>query len=126
MVDELWMIVAVIQPFKLDSVTRALENVAGFVGVTVSDCRGFGRGKLDSMSEGTGNTQPSRSDARITDFTPKVRLEIVVVGRNNANAVADVLLEAAHTGRPGDGKIFLWSITGATRIRTRQSGADAL
>ena len=125
MADELWMIVAVIQPFKLDSVTLALENVAGFVGVTVSDCRGFGRGKLDALSEGVGNTQRPPS-AGLTDFTSKVRLEIAVVGRQNADAVMDVLLQAAHTGRPGDGKIFFWPIAGATRIRTRQSGAEAL
>ena len=126
MADELWMIVAVIQPFKLDSVTLALENVAGFVGVTVSDCRGFGRGKLDSLSESAGNTQRPPSHAGLSDFTSKVRLEIAVVGRENADAVADVLLQSAHTGRPGDGKIFLWPIAEAMRIRTRQSGAEAL
>ena len=126
MAEELWMVMAVIQPFKLDSVTRALENVVGFAGMTVSDCRGFGREKLDSTGEREGEAQRYQSDAGLIDFTSKVRLEIAVAGRTNADVVADALAQSAHTGRRGDGKVFLWQIASAIRIRTQQAGADAL
>ena len=126
MSDELWMILAVIQPFKLDSVTRALENVAGFAGMTVFECRGFGREKLDPSGEGEDDAQRYQSDAGLIDFTPKVRLEIAVAGQESADAVAEALLQSAHTGRRGDGKVFLWPIANAMRIRTRQAGTDAL
>lgn len=126
MSDELWMILAVIQPFKLDSVTRALENVAGFAGMTVSECRGFGREKLDSSGEGEDDARRYQSDAGLIDFTPKVRLEIAVAGQESADAVAAALLDSAHTGRRGDGKVFLWPIARAIRIRTHEAGADAL
>ena len=126
MTDELWMVMAVIQPFKLDSVTRALENVLGFAGMTVSDCRGFGREKLESSDEGEDDAQRYQPDAGLIDFTPKVRVEIAVAGRESADAVAEALLQSAHTGRRGDGKVFVWPIASAIRIRTRQAGADAL
>lgn len=126
MTDELWMVMAVIQPFKLDTVTRALENVVGFAGMTVSDCRGFGREKLDLSGEREDEAQRYQSEAGLIDFTSKVRLEIAVAGRENADAVADALLQSAHTGRRGDGKIFLWPIARAVRIRTHEGGADAL
>lgn len=126
MAEQLWMVMAVIQPFKLDSVTRALGDVPGFAGVTVSDCRGFGREKLDVSREKPDEVQQYQGDAGLTDFTPKVRLEIAVAGRASADAVADALLQAAHTGRRGDGKVFLWPIAAALRIRTQERGADAL
>ena len=126
MAEQLWMIVAVIQPFKLDSVTRALEHVPGFAGVTVSDCRGFGREKLDRSRENPEEAQRYQGDADLVDFTPKVRLEIAVAGRDCADAVADALLQAARTGRRGDGKVFLWPMSAAMRIRTLERGAEAL
>lgn len=126
MTDELWMVMAVIQPFKLDTVTRALETVVGFAGMTVSDCRGFGREKLESSDGGEDQAQRYQSDAGLTDFTPKVRLEIAVAGRESADAVAEALVQSAHTGRRGDGKVFVWPLASAIRIRTRQAGADAL
>lgn len=126
MAEDLWMIMAVIQPFKLDGVTRALENVAGFAGMTVSDCRGFGREKLDSLDAKEDEAQRYEADAGLTDFTTKVRLEIAVAGRQCADAVAEALLHSAHTGRRGDGKIFLWQLARTVRIRTHEGGADAL
>ncbi len=126
MAEELWMVMAVIQPFKLDTVTRALVNVVGFAGMTVSDCRGFGREKLESSDGGEDQAQRYQSDAGLVDFTPKVRLEIAVAGRESADAVAEALVQSAHTGRRGDGKIFLWPIARVVRIRTHEGGADAL
>ncbi|MGH7510491.1 MAG: P-II family nitrogen regulator [Gemmatimonadales bacterium] len=126
MAEELWMVMAVIQPFKLDSVTRALENVVGFAGMTVSDCRGFGREKLDSTGEREDEAQRYQSDAGLIDFTSKVRLDIAVAGQENADAVAEALLQSAHTGRRGDGKIFLWPLTRVVRVRTAEQNAEAL
>lgn len=124
---ELWMIMAIIQPFKLDAVTLALEGLPGFGGMTVSDCRGFGRGKL-----GRETDDPDRNRSRagegsdLVDFTAKVRLEVGVAGRDRADAVIDAIARAAHTGRKGDGKIVAWPVARALRIRTLEEGAQAL
>lgn len=125
MSDELWMVLAIIQPFKLDGVLRALEDVAGFAGITVSDCRGFGQEKLE-----TSNSDPGRNrqqpDAGLVDFTAKLKLEIAVAGRDRADAVARAILQSAHTGRRGDGKLFIWPLADAMRVRTGEVGAPAL
>ncbi len=126
MADELWMVMAVIQPFKLDSVTRALESVVGFAGMTVSDCRGFGREKLESAEGGEDDTKRYESDPGLIDFTGKVKLEIAVAGRDRADAVVEQLTRAARTGRRGDGKVFVWPMVHAVRVRTAESGARAL
>lgn len=138
---ELWMIVAIIQPFKLDVVTLALEAIPEFVGVTVSDCRGFGHGKVrgeptDSdrvaLSEREQSQRPaiwrdpSEQPGSVVDFTPKVKLEIVVTTRVIANRVVDVITRAAHTGRRGDGKIFVLRVDRVVRVRTFEEGANAV
>lgn len=111
---DLWMVVAFIQPFKLDAVTIALREVDGFCGMTVSECRGFGQEKLEEESEG------------LIDFTDKVRLDIAVSGRARADAAADLIARIAHTGNRGDGKIFVWPVARVIRIRTREQDNDAL
>ncbi len=118
MATELWMVVAIIQGFKLDAVTRALQQQSGFGGMTVSDCRGFGHEKLGTEEEDRAQPAARRPETDLTDFKPKVRLEIAVAGREHADAVADAIAKSAHTGRGGDGKIFLWSMSRAIRIRS--------
>ena len=130
MVDDIWMILAVIQPFKLDAVTLALEELAGFGGMTVTECRGFGQEKLADLEE-ESESPPShprrrRSDTGFVDFTAKVKLEIATLGRVQADAIVETIASAAHTGRRGDGKIFVWPITRAVRVRTLEEGAGAL
>ena len=131
MQDEMWMVVAIIQPFKLETVTLALARVAGFGGMTVSDCRGFGRAKLATDAATAGESvsdQPRRrsSDEELVDFTSKIRIEIVVATRAVADAVVEAVVQTAQTGRGGDGKLFAWPIRRAVRIRTKQEDAAAL
>lgn len=118
---ELWMVLAIIQPFKLDAVTLALESLPHFGGMTVSDCRGFGHGKVD---EDVGGIHTERND--VVDFTPKIKLEIAVAGRAHAEAVIEAIVQAAHTGNPGDGKVVAWLLDRAVRVRTFDEGAVAL
>lgn len=126
-IPELWMIVAIIQPFKLDTVTLALEALPGFGGMTVSDCRGFGRGKFGGEPDEPDRGRAREPDAAdVVDFTAKIRLEVAVAGREPADAVIDAIARAAHTGRKGDGKILAWPIVRALRIRTLEQGAEAL
>ena len=124
MTVELWMVQAVIREFKLDVVTRALEQVPGFGGMTVSDCRGFGHEKLGTEEEDRNSPAAHRPADDLADFKPRVRLEIAVAGRERADAVAETIAQVAHTGRGGDGKIFLWPLSRAVRIRN--FGADEL
>lgn len=123
--DDLWLVVAFVQPFKLDDVTLALERVEGFAGMTVSECRGFGHEKLDDLRAGAVGGAPARSEGLI-DFTPKVRIEVAVAGRKVADAVVDAIGRAAHTGRRGDGKILRMPVDRAVRVRTMDEGARAL
>lgn len=138
---KLWMIIAIIQPFKLDSVTLALEAIPDFVGLTVTDCRGFGHGKVrgeptdaetnappgDERTRMPGvGRDPRPQDQSVVDFTPKVKLEIVVATRPTAEEVVRVISEAAHTGRRGDGKIFVLRVVDVVRIRTLEQGATAV
>jgi len=131
---DLWMVLAIIQPFKLDTVTLALEEIAGFGGMTVSDCRGFGHRKLtDEATDDAREArhEPPRSNEReasgqVLDFTRKVRLEIAVAGREAAELVIETIAHAAHTGRRGDGKIFAWPLSAAVRIKTFDKGSRAL
>ncbi len=121
-VTDMMMVMAIIQPFRLDAVTLELERIAGFGGMTVSDCRGFGHGKVSDVEDATG----SEGQRGLTEFTPKVKLEIAVAGLARANAVVEAIARTAHTGRPGDGKIFLWPIAYAIRVRTSDVNAAAL
>lgn len=138
---ELWMVVAIIQPFKLDAVTLALEAIPDFVGLTVSDCRGFGHGKVRGEptdaetgappgNERTGRggawRYPEHQAQSVVDFTPKLKVEIVVATRAASVQVVQVIAQAAHTGRRGDGKIFVLRVERVVRIRTFEEGANAV
>lgn len=107
---------AVIKPFKLDEVREALSEV-GITGLTVTEVKGFGRQK--------GHTELYRGAEYIVDFLPKVRLE-VVVDDNLAPRVVEAIQSAARTGRIGDGKIFVYTVEDAVRIRTGERGIDAI
>ena len=110
------MIVAIIKPFKLDDVRDALSEV-GVQGMTVTEVRGFGRQK--------GHTELYRGAEYVVDFLPKLRLEIAVPDER-VEAVAEAIVEAAASGRIGDGKIFIQPLEQAIRIRTQEEGDDAL
>jgi len=110
------MITAVIKPFKLDDVREALSGV-GVQGITVTEVKGFGRQK--------GHTELYRGAEYVVDFLPKVRLEIAVED-SMTEQVIEVLSKAANTGKIGDGKIFVSNLEQVIRIRTGESGADAL
>jgi len=107
---------AIIKPFKLDDVKEALAK-AGVQGLTVSEVKGFGRQK--------GHTELYRGAEYVTDFLPKVKIEILIDGEQAAHIV-DVIKEAAHTGRIGDGKIFVLPVDDVVRIRTGERGALAI
>lgn len=131
--EDMWVILAIIQPFKLDEVTLALEAVRGLAGMTVSECRGFGRGKFAAVQadQGAERGEPTSSTrsplaAQMVDFTPKVRIEIAVAGREVADRVIETIARAAHTGRRGDGKIVAWPVRRALRVRTLDEGPAAL
>jgi nitrogen regulatory protein P-II 1 len=110
------LVVAVIKPFKLDDVKAALTDV-GLQGLTVSDVQGFGRQR--------GHTEVYRGAEYTVDFVPKVKVE-VLVNDSEADAVATALMEAARTGKIGDGKIWVVSVDSVYRIRTGEAGADAI
>ena len=107
---------AVIKPFKLDEVKDALGEI-GLQGLTVTEAKGFGRQK--------GHTELYRGAEYIVDFLPKVKIELVVVDAMVERAV-EAIQETAHTGRIGDGKIFVTAVEDAIRIRTGERGGDAI
>lgn len=110
------MIVAVIKPFKLEEVREALTSV-GVQGLMVSEVKGYGRQ--------AGHTEIYRGAEYVVNFVPKIKLEIVV-GADQVQAVLDVLSDTAKTGKIGDGKIFVLEVEQAVRVRTGESGEDAL
>lgn len=127
--SDMHMVMAVIQPFRLDAVMVALEQIPGFGGMTVSDCRGFGRAGHGGEAQASRARVPHASDAGdrgVTDFTTKVRLEAVVNGAGLSRAVIDTIVRVAHTGRAGDGKVFSWPVAHAVRVRTSETNANAL
>ena len=107
---------AIIKPFKLDDVKEALQEV-GLQGITVTEAKGFGRQK--------GHTELYRGAEYVVDFLPKVKLEIVVDDSMLEKAI-EAIKQAAHTGRIGDGKIFVLPVEDAIRVRTGESGTDAI
>lgn len=107
---------AIIKPFKLDDVKDALQEV-GLQGITVTEAKGFGRQK--------GHTELYRGAEYVVDFLPKVKLEIVVDDAMLEKAI-EAIKQAAHTGRIGDGKIFVLPVEDAIRVRTGESGVDAI
>ena len=124
--DELWMIVAMIQPFKLDAVTLALEGLPDFGGMTVTPCRGFGRGKIPAPRSESPGPRRRGADAGLADFTDKVKLEVAVRGRELCQRVVDAIVRTAHTGNRGDGKVFVWPFAHAVRVRTFETDASAI
>ena len=106
----------IIKPFKLDEVKEALHDV-GVKGLTVLEAKGFGRQK--------GHTELYRGAEYVVDFLPKVKIEVVVEDDMLERSV-EAILQAAHTGRIGDGKIFVSTIEEAIRIRTGEKGAEAI
>ncbi|MDE0994170.1 MAG: P-II family nitrogen regulator [Rhodospirillales bacterium] len=107
---------AIIKPFKLDEVKEALQDV-GLQGITVLEAKGFGRQK--------GHTELYRGAEYVVDFLPKVKIELVV-DDDMAERAVDAILQAAHTGRIGDGKIFIIPVEEAIRVRTGERGSEAI
>lgn len=107
---------AIIKPFKLDEVKEALQEI-GLQGITVTEAKGFGRQK--------GHTELYRGAEYVVDFLPKVKIE-VVLPNDLVDKAVEAIQQAARTGRIGDGKIFISAIENAVRIRTGESGQDAL
>jgi nitrogen regulatory protein PII len=110
------LITAIIKPFKLDDVRDALGDI-GVAGMTVTEVRGFGRQK--------GHTELYRGAEYVVDFLPKLKLEIAVPD-DRAETVVEAITESAMSGRIGDGKIFVLDLEQAIRIRTGESGDQAL
>ncbi len=110
------LVTAIIKPFKLDDVREALNEI-GVQGLTATEVKGFGRQK--------GHTELYRGAEYVVDFLPKVKLEIAV-GDDMVDPVIDAITKAAQTGKIGDGKIFVYPLEQAIRIRTGETGADAL
>ena len=114
--QDMKLVVAIIKPFKLDDVREALAEV-GVQGVTVTEVKGFGRQK--------GHTELYRGAEYVVDFLPKVKIEVVLADDMLGKAL-EAIQKAAKTGRIGDGKIFISTIEEAIRIRTGETGADAV
>ena len=107
---------AIIKPFKLDEVKEALQEI-GLQGITVTEAKGFGRQK--------GQTELYRGAEYVVDFLPKVKVEIVL-GDDMVEKAIEAILNSAKTGRIGDGKIFVSSVEDAIRIRTGETGQEAI
>ena len=110
------MVTAIIKPFKLDDVREALSAI-GVQGVTVTEVKGFGRQK--------GHTEHYRGAEYVVDFLPKIRMEIAV-DDDRVDAIIEAIIKNASTGKIGDGKIFVSPLEHVVRIRTGETGADAL
>jgi len=110
------LVTAVIKPFKLDDVREALSEI-GMQGITVTEVKGFGRQK--------GHTELYRGAEYVVDFLPKVKIE-VAIDDDQVDSVVEAISKAANTGKIGDGKIFVVNLEQAVRIRTGETGSDAL
>ena len=110
------LVTAIIKPFKLDEVRESLSGI-GVQGVTVTEVKGFGRQK--------GHTELYRGAEYVVDFLPKVKLEIVL-GDGMVEKAIEAIITSAKTGRIGDGKIFVSNVEEAVRIRTGETGNDAI
>ncbi|WP_066452908.1 P-II family nitrogen regulator [Castellaniella caeni] len=109
-------ITAIVKPFKLDEVREALSEL-GVNGLTVTEVKGFGRQK--------GHTELYRGAEYVVDFLPKIRVDVVVAAEQTDNVI-EAIIRAARTGKIGDGKIFVTPIEQAIRIRTGETGVEAL
>ena len=114
--EQMKLVTAIIKPFKLDDVREALTE-QGIQGLTVTEVKGFGRQK--------GHTELYRGAEYVIDFLPKLKIEIAVPESSVANVI-EVITKAANTGKIGDGKIFITNIEQAIRIRTGETGQEAL
>ena len=109
-------VVAIIKPFKLDDVRESLSEI-GVTGLTVSEVKGFGRQK--------GHTELYRGAEYVVDFLPKLKLDIAI-DDGQVDSVIEAITKAANTGKIGDGKIFVYPLEQVIRIRTSESGPEAL
>jgi len=109
-------VTAILKPFKLDDVREALSEL-GVSGITVTEVKGFGRQK--------GHTELYRGAEYVVDFLPKVKLEVAVTDQQ-LDAVIDAIVKRSNTGKIGDGKIFVFNLEQVVRIRTGETGAEAL
>ena len=107
---------AIIKPFKLDEVREALSEI-GISGLTVTEVKGFGRQK--------GHTELYRGAEYVVDFLPKIKIEIIVA-TERVEAAIEAIIKAAHTGKIGDGKIFVYPVEHVVRIRTGETGEAAV
>ena len=110
------LVTAIVKPFKLDDVREALSDI-GMQGITVTEVKGFGRQK--------GHTELYRGAEYVVDFLPKVKIEVATTD-DQVDQVIEAISKAANTGKIGDGKIFVVSLEQAIRIRTGESGNEAL
>ena len=110
------LVTAIIKPFKLDEVREALSAI-GVQGITVTEVKGFGRQK--------GHTELYRGAEYVVDFLPKIKIELLV-SNEQAGPAAETIMSTARTGRIGDGKLFVLPVDDAVRIRTGETGKDAL
>ena len=110
------LVTAIIKPFKLDDVRESLSEI-GVQGITVTEVKGFGRQK--------GHTELYRGAEYVVDFLPKVKIE-VAIGTDLLDQVIEAITKAANTGKIGDGKIFVSSLEQVIRIRTGETGVDAV
>ena len=110
------LVTAIVKPFKLEDVKSALETL-GVLGLTVSEVRGYGRQK--------GHTEVYRGAEYTVDLVPKVRVEILVDDLD-ADKVVETVVEAARTGKIGDGKVWVTQVESVVRVRTGERGADAI
>ena len=110
------LIEAIIKPFKLDEVKDALNEI-GIEGITVSEVKGFGRQK--------GHTELYRGAEYVVDFIPKIKLEIIIAAEQ-VDQVIDTITKVARTGKIGDGKIFVMPVERVIRVRTGETGSEAV
>lgn len=110
------LICAIVKPFKLDDIREALSEI-NIQGITVSEVKGFGRQK--------GHTELYRGAEYVVDFLPKMKIEVAVLD-NDVNLVIETIIKAAHTGKIGDGKIFVLPLESVIRIRTGEVNEDAI
>jgi nitrogen regulatory protein PII len=115
-VSAMKFVTAILKPFKLDDVREALSEL-GVSGITVTEVKGFGRQK--------GHTELYRGAEYVVDFLPKVKLEVAVTDEQ-LDTVLDAIVKKANTGKIGDGKIFVFNLEQVVRIRTGETGAEAL